>query len=147
MVSPVEAMSFPGLWVLQSTRGIFVVAAPGVVTEWLAVVSLLALRVAATFMMTPVLYAAPLPVSVRMLLLVGLSVALASGLPTPSQVWTGWGDYLIAAVSELALGATLGVGILLAFGAFSVAGQLLDVQLGFAMAQIVDPVTRRPTPI
>lgn len=140
-------MSLPGLSALQSTSGMLAGAAPGVATEWLALVSLLALRVAATFMMTPLLYAAPLPASVRMLLVVGLSVALASGLPGPSYVWTGWGDYVIAAVCEVALGATLGLGILLAFGAFSVAGQLLDVQLGFAMAQIVDPVTKRPSPI
>ena len=122
-------------------------ATSGVATSWLVVIGLLALRVAATFAMTPVLYAVPLPASVRMLLVIGLSVALASNLSVPAGTWMGWGALLSAALAELALGAMLGLGILLAFGAFAVAGQLLDVQLGFALAQILDPVTRRPVPI
>jgi len=110
---------------------------------------LLSLRVAATFLMTPVIYAAPLPTSVRMLLLLALSVAIASGFEpsTMTSIASDTGSLIAAAASELAIGATLGLGILLAFGAFSVAGQMLDVQLGYGIAQIVDPVTRRPVPI
>lgn len=95
------------------------------------------------------MYAAPLPTSVRMLLLLSLSVAIASGLePTAlASIAFDTGSFVAAAASELAIGATLGLGILLAFGAFSVAGQMLDVQLGYGIAQIVDPVTRRPVPI
>jgi flagellar biosynthetic protein FliR len=108
---------------------------------------LLALRVAAVLLMTPVFYAVPLPNMVRALLVVGLSVALAAGLPFQPAVSMAWQDLLQTAIREVALGATLGLGILLAFGAFAVAGQLLDVQLGFGIAQIVDPVTKRPVPI
>lgn len=122
-------------------------ALAGFGTGRLAFIGLLSLRVAATFLMTPVLYATALPASVRMLLVLGLSIVLASGLPAVEINWTGWSDFVVATLAELALGATLGLGILLAFGAFSVAGQLLDVQLGFGLAQIIDPVTRRPIPI
>jgi len=114
---------------------------------WLYAVALLAMRVAATFAMTPVFYAVPLPAIVRTMLVVALSVAIASGLPLSPTSWMGWDALLFAAFAELALGATLGLGILLAFGAFSVAGQLLDVQLGFGVAQVIDPVTSRPVPI
>jgi len=116
-------------------------------TAWLACIGLLALRVAATFAMTPVFHAVPLPASIRMLLILALSVALASGLSVPTGVGAGWRSLVFAAIAELALGATLGLGILLAFGAFAVAGQLLDIQLGFGIAQIIDPVTARPVPI
>lgn len=132
---------------LSSTAVSSAFAVAGVHADWLALVSLLALRVAATFVLTPVLYAVPLPTSMRMLLVLALSFALASGLSVPEGEWTGWSDFVVAAMAELALGATLGLGILLAFAAFSVAGQLLDVQLGFGMAQIIDPVTKRPVPI
>jgi len=132
---------------LSSTAVPSAIAMAGIGVDRLAFVSLLALRVAATLVMTPVLYAAPLPTSVRMLLVLALSLALASGLSVPGGEWTGSGDFLVAAMAELALGATLGLGILLAFAAFSIAGQLLDVQLGFGMAQIIDPVTKRPVPI
>lgn len=116
-------------------------------SSWVILVGLLALRVAATFMMTPVLYAVPLPASVRMLLVIGMSVALAAGLPVTGSPSSSWSSLLLAAMSEVALGAVLGLGILLAFAAFAVAGQLLDVQLGFGIAQVVDPVTQRPVPI
>jgi len=116
-------------------------------TAWLAFTGLLALRIAATFAMTPVFYAVPLPASIRMLLILGLSVALASGLSLPAGIWVGWESFFFAAIAELGLGAMLGLGILLAFGAFAVAGQVLDTQLGFGIAQIIDPVTARPVPI
>ena len=129
---------------LQSAAAVL---APEIGGTWLAFVGLLALRVAATFAMTPIFYAVPLPASVRMLLVLGLSIALASGLSAPVGAWMGWNELLFSALAELALGATLGLGILLAFGAFSIAGQLLDVQLGFGIAQVIDPVTQRPIPV
>jgi flagellar biosynthetic protein FliR len=58
-----------------------------------------------------------------------------------------WSGLLVAAGSELALGATLGLGILIAFGAFAVAGRLLDVQVGFGLAQVFDPVSRHQIPV
>ena len=132
---------------LSSASALFGVAAPGLAAAQIASIALLSLRIAATFAMTPVLYATPLPASVRMLLVLSFSLAMATGLSVPAGPWTGWSAFLSAALHELALGATMGLGVLLAFGAFSVAGQLLDVQLGFGMAQLIDPVTRRPVPI
>ena len=43
----------------------------------------------------------------------------------------------------LFLGATMALGVLLAFSAFSIAGQLLDVQIGFGIVQVFDPATQR----
>ena len=45
------------------------------------------------------------------------------------------------------MGATLAIGILVAFAAISVAGRLLDVQIGFGMAQVFDPLTRQQLPV
>jgi flagellar biosynthesis protein FliR len=132
---------------LHSAPALLTAIAPEIGMAWLGFVGLLALRIAATFAMTPVLYALPLPASVRMLLVLSLSVALASGFSVSPGSWTGWDTFVFAAIAELALGAALGLGILLAFGAFTVAGQLLDVQLGFGIAQVIDPVTARPVPI
>lgn len=114
---------------------------------WLSAIALLALRVAAVFMMTPILYAISMPVTVRMFVVLGLSVALAGGLSTAPVAVASAGGFIQAAAAELALGATLGLGILLAFGAFTVAGHLLDVQIGFGIAQVFDPVSQRQLPI
>lgn len=109
---------------------------------------LLSLRIAVVLAMTPVLYAMPIPVRIRALLVLTLSVALAFGLPAPkSFVLLETGELLQAAFTEIALGATLATGVLLAFAAFSIAGNLLDVQIGFGIAQVFDPVTSRPAPL
>jgi len=134
--------------VLNTAAAVNIATLPGGAdASWIILVGLMALRVAPTFAMTPVFYAVPLPATVRVLLVMGLSVALSSGITAPTKLPLEWSALLPAALSELALGAVLGLGILLAFGAFSVAGQVLDAQLGYSMAQIVDPVTRRPVPI
>lgn len=118
--------------------------------SWLTTVFLLSLRLAAVFLMTPLLYAIAMPNVVRMLLVLGLSISLAAGLPGTSVSAPMVSDVyaLIAAgFAEVALGATFALGILLAFGAFAVAGNLLDIQIGFGIAQVFDPVSRRQQPI
>jgi flagellar biosynthesis protein FliR len=112
----------------------------------LAPLLLLSLRVAVVLGATPVLYAMPMPGRVRAVMVVALSVALAAGLQTgypPPPASTG--QLIEAALIEVALGATLALGILLAFAAFSMAGNLLDIQIGFGLAQVFDPVSNRPS--
>ena len=111
-------------------------------------VFLLSLRIAAILAMTPILYGVPGPARVRALLVLSLALAIASGFPDASQIqYRGAGPLIQSACTELALGATLALGIMLAFAAFTFVGQLLDLQLGFGIAQILDPVSNRPVPI
>lgn len=116
---------------------------------WLTTVLLLSLRLTAVFLMTPLLSAASIPVVVRVLLVLGLASALSLGLPGAAAVARGPGGPLPGASSlveagltELALGATLALGVLFAFSAFTMAGQLLGIQMGFGLAQVVDPSTK-----
>lgn len=114
-------------------------------------VFLLSLRLGAVLLMTPLLRAANVPPTARVLLVVGLAAALALGLPASSAVPEALarepGALLAASIAEVALGATLALGILVAFAAISMAGGLLDVQVGFGMAQVIDPATQRQIPI
>lgn len=113
-------------------------------------VFLLSLRLGALLLMTPLLHAINVPPTVRVLLVLGLATALALGLPQASEVPEALvrqpGALLAASLAELALGATLALGIFVAFGAISMAGRVLDVQVGFGMAQIIDPATRQQIP-
>lgn len=112
----------------------------------LASVMLVSVRLAAVFLMTPILYGITMPAVVRAMLVLGLSVALAAGLaarPAPLPA----GELAAAMLGEAALGALLALGILLAFAVFSMAGRLLDVQIGFGMPQVLDPVTHRQLPV
>jgi len=108
---------------------------------------LVSLRVATVFALTPVLQAFALPGLVRACVLLGLALAVSAGLEPQDQgaaVVRDAGALLQAACVEVALGATLGLGVSLAFAAFAVAGSLLDAQIGFGIAQVLDPASRRP---
>lgn len=126
--------------------------------EWVSqpvvvLVFLLSIRLSAVFLLTPILYAAPLPPTARVLLVLALSIALAIGhvQETPSPALAAIvhepGRLVLAVLTEAALGALLAMGILLAFAAFSFAGTLLDMQIGFGMASVYDPVSKRPLPV
>jgi flagellar biosynthesis protein FliR len=113
-------------------------------------VFLLSLRLAALLLLTPVLYAFNVPPSARVLLVVGLAIALASGLavaPAPEALSWNLGQLAVACMAEVALGALLALGILTAFAAISFAARLIDVQIGFGIAQVFDPVSRRQVPV
>jgi flagellar biosynthetic protein FliR len=102
------------------------------------------------FLLTPLLYAFSVPTTLRVLVVLALAFALALGLPesqTRGLVSMDLGSLIAACATELALGATLALAILCAFAAISFAGRLLDVQVGFGMGQVFDPVTQREIPI
>lgn len=112
----------------------------------LAPIFLLSLRIATVLAMTPVLYAMPIPARVRAIVVLALAVTIAAGLQKPVGISVdGAGQWIQAALVEMALGATLALGVLVAFAAFSMAGNLLDVQIGFGLAQVFDPVSQRPS--
>jgi flagellar biosynthetic protein FliR len=115
---------------------------------WITGVLLLATRIAAMLLLTPILYAVSMPAVARMLVALGLACVVAmpfSGTFTslPREV----GGLMEAILAEAAIGATLGLGILMAFAGFALAGRLVDVQIGFGMAQVFDPLTRTRLPV
>jgi len=106
------------------------------------------LRLAVVLAMTPVLYAMPIPGRVRALLVIGLSWTMGQLLSLPpAAAALSMGGLLQAACVEVALGIVLALGVLLAFAAFSLAGNLLDVQIGFGIAQVFDPVGNKAAPL
>jgi flagellar biosynthetic protein FliR len=119
--------------------------------EYLLSVFLLSLRLGALLLLTPLLHAISVPPTARILLVLGLAAALVPGLPhgslVPAAVAAQPGVLIAAAAVEVALGATLALGVFAAFGAISLAGRILDIQIGFGMAQVVDPATQRQIPI
>lgn len=121
--------------------------APGM----LLAVFLVSLRLGAMLALTPVLQAAGVPAPVRVLLVIGLATVLVLGGPAtqPADLaaLSRPGPLMAAAASELALGALLALGIQIAFAAIAFAGHLIDVQIGFGIAQVFDPVTHRQIPV
>jgi flagellar biosynthetic protein FliR len=115
--------------------------------SWITNVLLVSTRLSALLLMTPVLHAMPLPPTVRLLLVLGLSAALAMPLVAATPTVNDLGGLLDAFLRELAIGATLGLGVLMAFSGFALAGRLVDVQVGLGIAQVYDPLTRTQVPV
>lgn len=115
---------------------------------WITSVVLLSARIAALLLLTPVLYAAPVPSLVRLLMVIGLSCVIALPFADPRGVSLQDPGALVAALlREAAVGATLGLGVLMAFAGFTFAGRVLDLQVGFGLAQVLDPLTRTRVPV
>lgn len=118
------------------------------VQSWLLTVFLISLRLTAALMITPLMNALNIPASVRVLLVVAMASGLA--LSFPEAACTGpltMGLLLQGMLQEAALGALLGLSVMLAFAAASMAGAILDVQIGYGIAPVFDPLTRRRLPI
>ena len=115
---------------------------------WMLSVFLVALRIGVLLMMSPVFTSLNGLVTVRVLLTLMLSTMLVSGMHLARPpVALSIGSVMLAALSELAVGATLAFGVMAAFGAFAVAGKILDVQSGFGIGAVYDPVTRAGAPL
>ena len=115
---------------------------------WLTAVFLVAIRMGPLFVMAPVLGAADIPVRVRVFLTLAFAAALVAAtgtqqFPMPSSA----GALFAAAASELVIGVAMVFGVLAAFAAFLFGGRLLDLQVGFGIANVFDPVTRSQGPL
>lgn len=119
-----------------------------VAPAWSTTTLLLALRVAGLLVFAAPLAAASMPTVVRILFGVSLAVVLATVLPPAAQTRVDdAGALIMAAACEATLGVLLAVGINVAFGAYAWGGRLLDVQMGFGMSQVFDPVTKQQVPV
>lgn len=109
---------------------------------WLLVLA----RLSGTAAMTP-LFAA-VPMTVRACLMAAAGAAL-TGLVTSAPAGTppDTMPLVVAIPSEFALGAALGLGIQLALASMAVGARLLDVQIGYAMGQVLDPATQLQLPV
>lgn len=115
---------------------------------WLIAVVLLSIRIGMVLVMTPALGSTSLPVRIRVLLVFAFSAALVSTLNLHAgMALLGLIDLVLAALNELFWGGLLAFGLLAAFMAFMVGGRVLDMQVGFGLASLLDPTTRSNAPL
>lgn len=110
---------------------------------WLLAIGLLSVRLAVLFGLTPVFTSFPIPVAARVILTLMLSVVTAVALTASlREVPASAGELLAAAAAEFAVGLLMSIGVFVAFAAFAFAGRVLDIQIGYSVGQIYDPVSR-----
>jgi flagellar biosynthetic protein FliR len=115
---------------------------------WVVALLLCSMRLSALLLSAPFLQVLGLPMRVRAFLVLALSACLVSTVgPTPAGLALDFSPLLAAAASELAIGALMAFALFAAFAAFSFAGNVLDLQIGFNIANLFDPITRRYSPL
>ena len=120
---------------------------PGALSpDLVAAFLLLATRFGALLMMSPPIGGGAVPTPVRIALVVALAACFTPLVPRPAAGWD-LGHVVSAMAGEAALGATMGLGLSLAFAAFGVGARILDTQIGFGIGQVFNPVSNQQTPI
>ena len=112
---------------------------------WILSVALLAVRMTMAVAISPALTAYGVPAAVRVPLTLALALlTFAHREPVPAaEGWAADPALLLAPVAaEIFTGALLGLGVHVVLAALALAGRLMDVQVGFAMGSVFDPVTR-----
>jgi len=111
-------------------------------------VLLIFLRVAAIVFSTPILDSATIPVVFKAGLAFSASILL---LPVVDAVVSvkdlSLMTFVIGILSEIAIGVTIGLSVKLLFAGVQLAGQIAGFQMGFAVANVVDPTTSAQIPI
>ena len=115
---------------------------------WVTATLLTACRVGPLFILTPVFGSSQTPVRVRVLLGLALAALLVmGGKGWPHTGVESFGDILGAATIELGIGFAFAFGVMAMFAVFLFGGRLLDLQVGFGEANLLDPITRAQGPL
>lgn len=103
-------------------------------------------RITAFFVVVPAFSSrnVPLQFKIGLSLVITLIVFTALGLNNPVPMD---GTYLLAIFREILVGITLGFVAYLFFTAVQIAGSFIDIQMGFGMANVIDPMTGASAPI
>ena len=113
---------------------------------WAMNVLLVSVRIAMLFIATPPFAGIPVPAVARILLILGLAAGMAGSFsgPVANLSLISLGAFVL---HEAVVGASIAAGLFAAFSAFQFAGRLLDFQIGFGIASLVDLATRNNAPL
>ena len=116
-------------------------------TDTVFAILLVTLRLGPTMAFAPPFTLLRIPVTIRVLLAVSMSIWLVASRPE-LVVQIGEGSaFLVLALGELLVGVALALGLQLTFAAILWAGRAVDIQAGFGLAMLADPTTNAQIPL
>lgn len=106
-------------------------------------------RLSGLFLSAPILSSRMLPVRLKVLTIAMLAVTLSYIVPLQNSISSVStpGLFIAALVMEFIVGYTMGFVTYLALAAIQTAGQLMDMQMGFAIVNVVDPASGTQIPL
>lgn len=110
--------------------------------EWLLKAILIWVRTSTIFLIAPFFGQAMVPIRVRILLSLGISLSLAHVIAVQVPASLGSVTALsVALVMQVMVGLILGFAALIVFSGIQVAGSVVATQAGFSLINIIDPQT------
>ena len=94
----------------------------------------------------PMLSGRTVPPQVKVALVLMLALALAPAIQLP-PIPPDAAAMTASLVSELSIGFVIGMSVRLLFSALEIAGEIAGTQMGFSMAQLLDPMTSVSAPM
>lgn len=116
-----------------------------ILLQYFAGFMLIFCRIASFFVVAPVFSSRNVPGHFKIGLAFFVSVITFSALGVQTVPMDGL--YLISVLKEVLIGLLLGFTAYLFFTAFQIAGSFVDMQIGFSLANIIDPMTGAASPI
>jgi flagellar biosynthetic protein FliR len=114
---------------------------------WLSAFVLPLFRVASLLMVMPIIGTQLVPNRVRLYLALAVSVVLVPSLPPMPEVDALSLHMLLLIGEQVLIGAMLGFCLQLFFQVFSIAGQIIAMQMGLGFASMVDPGSGVSVPV
>lgn len=114
----------------------------GLTSEQFEVLLLIFVRISAMLFLFPLFSSPQIPGQVRLGLAALLSFIIYHTVPQPHLV-VGPFELIIGAAAQLLLGITVGFVASLVFTGIQFAGELIDLQIGFAIANVINPQTQQ----
>lgn len=114
---------------------------------WLALFIFPLSRILALLAIAPVFNNSALPVRVRLIAGIAITMAVAPALPPPPAIpASSWAGLLILG-EQVLIGVLLGFTLRITFAAVDVAGELIGLQMGLSFATFFDPTSGGQTPV
>jgi len=114
---------------------------------WLLATLLVSVRVATATALTSVLGPTQIPAPARVILVLAVSALLISAISVPAAAIASLGALILALANEVTIGVAFAFGFIAAYAATQIAGRVLDTQIGFGAAGILNPATQTVSPL
>jgi len=104
------------------------------------------MRISAFFVVAPLFSYRTIPNVQRLILALILAVLLVSSIQTAEPIPLD-GTYFLLIMKEVVVGLAIGIVAFIVMSAIQIAGGFIDFQMGFAIANVIDPQTGAQSPL
>lgn len=104
-------------------------------------------RISAMVAVAPIFGARTIPVKVKLILSLALTLVIMPVVPTPPVVDPLSGAAVLITLNQILIGAAMGLALQLLFAMFVMGGQIIAFQMGLGFASMVDPGSGTQVPV